>query len=194
MSDFEDAVRRIAAHQGRDPREVMAEMLQSQMQGPRRPPQLPQQAPRTEVVPAHQGPQGYPMPARYAGVSPPRDEGEAEVIARYLQAESGPDGVFGEGGMTAGGIFGGEAVATQGHDPSARQRSQLHALTALAGQMAARPAPMPQPTPARMPAYAPPQPPAFPPQQVRVIERTVVYEGPAPQGAPQLPRSIWPFW
>lgn len=197
---FEQMVRQIAAQQGRRPEEVMAEMLQSQMgQAPQ---QLPPSAPRTEVVPAHQGPQRFPMPSRFAGVPAPRDESEAEVIARYLEAESGPDGVFGDGGMTGGGIFGGEAVATQGHDPAAQQRTATQALMAL-GQSLAQQRQAPQQYPQQYPQapyYPPPQqmPPPQPPQTVRMVERTVIYEGPAPQqqyGAPpqQLPPPWWPW-
>lgn len=199
MTKFEQAVRQIAAQQGRHPDDVMAEMLQQQMQ--QTPRQLPPNDPHTEVVPANQGPQRFPMPGRFAGVPAPRDESEAEVIARYLQAESGPDGVFGEGGMTGGGIFGADPVATQGHDPGAHQRSQSHALAALAGAMAhqQRQAPVQYAQPA-YPPRMPPQPPQMPPQQqtVRMIERTVVYEGPAPggHGQPhpgQLPPPWWPY-
>lgn len=185
---FEAMVRQLAMEQGRSPEEVMADMLHQQLQG--------SQPPRTEVVrappaaPAPPTQQSYPLAGRFAGVRAPRDESDAEAIARYLQAEMGPDGVFGDGGMTAGGIFGGEPVATQGHDPGAHQRTATHALMALGSALAQGQRPAPPPVQARpMAPQYPPMAAMAPPQQVRVIERTVVYEGPAPQ----LPPAQWPF-
>ncbi len=216
--ELERLIRQIAAQQGRHPDDVLADMVRQQVGAPAagpaagRAPSAPAQQhhppgqidplPRTEVVPRSQGPQQFPLAPRYAGVPQPRDEAEAEVIARYLEAESGPAGVFGEGGMTGGGIFGGEPVATQGHDPAAQQRSQTAALGQAVAQalMRAQQPQRPPPAPVhyRPPRpYYPPPPQAPPPQQtVRMVERTVIYEGPAPpqqQGAPQLPPPWWPW-
>lgn len=61
------------------------------------------------------------------------DETPEEARERWLHQEmNDPDGIFG-GGATAGGIFGGDAIASEGYDPQARvRRAQLEAAQATA--------------------------------------------------------------
>lgn len=200
------ALQTIAAQQGRDPNELLAEFLRGQipqqLAAPQRQPEVAQQV---EVLPPQQyHPPAQPRPQlqlsqRYAGVPNPQTEGDMEALARYLEAESGPQGVFGDGGMSAGGVFGSAPVATAGHDPTAEQRNNMAQLARLAPQMLQALAQRPPPAyPAAYPPYPPPPPP--PQQPVRMVTHTSVtyYEGPPPQmapqpQAPQLPQVPWPW-
>ena len=206
---LQQVLRAVAAQQGRDPDELLAEMLRGQL--PQQHRQLaPQQdypvvAQQVEVLPpqhhyrppppAHRPQVQAHLPQRYAGVGNPQTEGDMEALARYLEAESGPQGVFGDGGMSAGGVFGGGTVATAGHDPSADIRTAHMALARAAPQLMQALAQR-----AEQPVYAHPPPP--PPQPVRMVTHstTTYYEGPAPpQFAPQHapppapPQLPWPW-
>lgn len=57
-----------------------------------------------------------------ADVNDTLGQGFADMIDSESMMEDG--GVFGTGGVTGGGIFGGEPVATSVYDPAARQRSE----------------------------------------------------------------------
>ncbi len=206
--ELEDALLAVAQQQGRDPNQLLAELLRDQLQPGQPQQQAPQAlpAPQQQPAPAHSAqlmPPGHQMPSqaapvqmqmpqRYAGVPPPQSEGDIEVLLRYLEAESGPSGVFGDGGMSAGGVFGSAPVATAGYDPGGEQRAATHALARMGPQLlqalqqaAAQPH-YPQPAP-QMPA----------PQPVRMITHTTttIYEGPHHLPAPQAaPMPMLPWW
>lgn len=195
------ALSAIAAQQGRDPNELLAELLRGQLPQSNR--QLPAAsqpvvAQHVEVLPPQHAYRPHPqprpqvhLPQRYAGVGNPQSEADIDALARYLEAESGPQGVFGDGGMSAGGVFGSAPVATAGHDPTAESRAAQHALARMAPQLLH----------ALMARQAPAAPPPPPPQPVRMVTQTTTmyYEGPPPQmgGAPAphaLPAQVpWPW-
>jgi hypothetical protein len=207
--ELEEVLRTVAARQGRQPEELLAELLRRQLDGGRpvqtEAPVVAQQVevlPRGHQMPAqpqpqHHAPQHYQpqqpavqmqAPQRYAGVPAPKSEADIEVLMRYLEAESGPSGVFGDGGMSAGGVFGSAPVATAGYDPGGEQRAANHALARSVPQLihalqqqAAQPR-----------YYQPP-----PPQPVRMVTHTTttIYEGPGHLPAPQqAPMPMLPWW
>lgn len=181
--EYEEALAALARAEGRNPDELLAEMLRSRVQGaagaPRELPAQTAEAPRAELVR-----QPVALSARHAGVPAPQTEEQAEALERWLEAEAGPSGIFGDGGMTAGGIFGGEAVATQGYDPNAEQRSRTAALARAA------PALVDALRQQRAPVHYQPPPPPEPVQHVRMVQTVTVYEGPVQAGIPRLP---WPW-
>lgn len=205
--ELEDALVAVAQQQGRDPNQLLAEILRDQLQSGQQQPAphaLPPQAqPAVShsaqlMPPGHQMPTQAPapvqmqVPQRYAGVPAPKSEADIEVMLRYLEAESGPSGVFGDGGMSAGGVFGSAPVATAGYDPGGEQRASTAALARMGPQLlqALQQAAM-QPRylqpPQQMPA----------PQPVRMITHTTttIYEGPPHFPAPQpAPMPMLPWW
>jgi hypothetical protein len=217
--ELEDALRAVAARQGRQPEELLAELLHRQLDGGSRavqteapvvaqqvevlprghqmpvqaPPAQPQQYQQQHYQPQPYQPQPPPVqmqaPQRYAGVPAPKSEADIEVLMRYLEAESGPSGVFGDGGMSAGGVFGSAPVATAGYDPAGEHRAASHALAQSVPQLIHA-----LQQQATQPRYhqAPP-----PPQPVRMVTHTTttIYEGPGHLPAPpQQPMPMLPWW
>lgn len=203
--ELEDALLAVAQQQGRDPNQLLAEILRDQLQsGQQQPPPShalpapPAVAHNAQLMPqGHQMPQQAPavqmqVPQRYAGVPAPKSEADIEVMLRYLEAESGPSGVFGDGGMSAGGVFGSAPVATAGYDPGGEQRAATAALARMGPQLlqALQQA-------ALQPRYPQPPPQMAAPQPVRMITHTTttIYEGPPHFPAPQpAPMPMLPWW
>jgi hypothetical protein len=150
LSDAEEqAIKELAEIEGRSVEDVKRELLRAKLGLSSSPP--PERTPtalarrpgsgdasgadlarvRAEAVQRHQSQEfpGSPV-VRYRGDH--RDESPEEAQERWFQEESElVDGVHGLGGQSAGGIFGGGAIATSIYDPEAEGRAD-----AKTGQMA----------------------------------------------------------
>lgn len=192
-----DAVQEVARRTGRDPDQLLAELLAKELRGSHGQQMTRSPDPPVEVLPParpmpqrqQQRPQ-MQVPQRFAGVPAPRSEEDIESLMRYLEAESGDGGVFSDGGMSGGGVFGGAPVATAGFDPGAEQRGAQVALARMAPQLLQA---MQRQPPPHYPQMAPPP----PPQPARMMVQTTVayYEGPPPQQQQPMPMMpMLPFW
>jgi hypothetical protein len=150
LSDAEEqAIKELAEIEGRSVEDVKRELLRAKLGLSSSPP--PERTPtalarrpgsgdasgadlarvRAEAVQRHQSQEfpGSPV-VRYRGDH--RNESPEEAQERWFQEESElVDGVHGLGGQSAGGIFGGGAIATSIYDPEAEGRAD-----AKTGQMA----------------------------------------------------------
>lgn len=150
LSDAEEqAIKELAEIEGRSVEDVKRELLRAKLGLSSSPP--PDRAPtalarrpgsgdasgadlarvRAEAVQRHQSQEfpGSPV-VRYRGDH--RNESPEEAQERWFKEESElVDGVHGLGGQSAGGIFGGSAIATSIYDPEAEGRAD-----AKTGQMA----------------------------------------------------------
>ena len=150
LSDAEEqAIKELAEIEGRSVEDVKRELLRAKLGLSSSPP--PERTPtalarrpgsgdasgadlarvRQEAVQRHQSQEfpGSPV-VRYRGDH--RNESPEEAQERWFQEESElVDGVHGLGGQSAGGIFGGGAIATSIYDPEAEGRAD-----AKTGQMA----------------------------------------------------------
>lgn len=67
------------------------------------------------------------------------EETTEQARRRWLKEESGPGGILSEEGISGGGIFGSQAIATPRSDPESRARSdQGRVWRALAGRLERR--------------------------------------------------------
>jgi len=150
--ELQEALGALARAEGKTEDELLTELLKGRFQGA--------PAPRTEIVPRQ---------SRAVARSPEERQSDAQAMERWLEAEQAPTGVFGAGGMTAGGIFGEIPVATEGFDAPAYGR----AIAELA-HLQRYPAPQPYPAYPQHAPYPPPQQLPAPAPTVRFMR----YEGP----------------
>ena len=148
--DLQEALGALARAEGKTEDQLLAELLKGRVAA----------AERTGSELVRRG----PSPVARVASSVER-QSDAEALERWMEAEQAPTGVFGAGGMTAGGIFGEVPVATEGFDAPGYGR----ALAELAQMRGMHPGHYPGPAP----MYQEPAPPP-PAQMVRFVR----YEGP----------------
>ncbi len=138
--DFEQALEALARVEGKTVAELKHEMLRERVMGARQKDPAPAaivpstgdaSAPlarvRRDAIDRHQR-QEYPGSPVVRYGRDPYGETAEEAQERWLEEEAMlPDGVHGLGGQSAGGIFGGGAIATSIYDPEAMGRADSRA-------------------------------------------------------------------